>query len=114
MEQNIMTEYIANSPLKAQEHLIQVYSILEEIIGAETTKTFAYQMPTYKAKHNVIHFNASKNHVGIYPGAAAIAAFKDEFGIYEYSKGTLRVKYSQEVPVELIKKLALFSYEINK
>lgn len=114
MEQNIMTEYIVMSPVKAQAHLTEVYNLLEELLGDKTTKVYSFQMPTYKANHNVIHFNASKNHIGIYPGPAAIAAFNDEFGEYDYSKGTLRIKYSQPVPRDLITKLALYSYELNK
>lgn len=114
MNENIMTQYIMQSPAKAHEHLWQIYNILEEVIGDCTTKTFAYQMPTYKASHNVIHFNATKSHIGIYPGPDAIAEFHTQFGMYDYSKGTLRIKYNQCVPTELIKQLALFSYELNK
>lgn len=114
MEHNIMTEYIVMSPPKAQAHLTEVYNLLEALLGDKTTKVISFQMPTYKANHNVIHFNASKNHVGIYPGPAAIAAFSAEFGEYDHSTGTLRIKYSQPVPTELITKLAMYSYELNK
>lgn len=114
MENNIMTEYILMQEPKAQDHLWKVYNILEQSLGDTTEKTMAYQMPTYKARRNVIHFNCSKQHVGIYPGADAIMAFSDQFGDYSFSKGTLRVKYNQEVPEELIKQLALHSYNLNK
>ncbi len=114
MNENIITEYIMTSPAKAHEHLWAVYNILEEIIGADTTKVLSYQMPTYKAKRNVIHFNATKTHIGIYPGPDAIAAYHEQFGMYDYSKGTLRIKYNQQLPTDLIKKLALYSYQLNK
>lgn len=114
MENNIMTEYILRQDNKAQDHLWIVYNIFEELLGDKTTKTMAYQMPTYKAKRNVIHFNCSKQHIGIYPGPDTILAFSDQFGDYSYSKGTFRIKYSQEVPVELIKSLAKYSYNLNK
>lgn len=114
MENNIITEYILEQEPRTQEHLWAVYEILEELLGPVTEKTIAYQMPTYKAKRNVIHFNCSKQHVGIYPGPDAILAFSDQFGEYGFSKGTLRIKYNQEVPTELIKELALYSYNLNK
>lgn len=114
MNENIITEYIMTSPAKAHEHLWAIYNILEEVIGDNTTKVLSYQMPTYKAKRNVIHFNASTTHIGIYPGPEAIAEFKSQFAMYDYSKGTLRIKYNQQVPTELIKQLAQYSYELNK
>lgn len=113
MEQNIMVDYILSSPEIAQPHLTEVYNLLEELLGDKTTKVTAFQMPTYRAKKNVVYFNATKKHVGIYPGPVAIAAFQDEFGEYDFSKGTLRIKYTQPVPTELIKKLVLYSYELN-
>lgn len=114
MENNIMTEYILMQEQKAHEHLWKIYNVLEELLAETTTKTMSYQMPTYRARRNVIHFNCSKQHVGIYPGADAIRTFSNQFGDYSFSTGTLRVKYNQEVPVELIKQLALYSYNLNK
>lgn len=70
-------------------------------------------MPTYKADHNVFHFAASKGHLGIYPTPLVIEHFKDEISSYSYSKGTFRIKYTEPVPVELIKKMAIYSYQVN-
>ncbi len=114
MKNNLITEYILMQEAVAQDHLWEVYNLLENLLGDKTEKAMAYQMPTYKAKRNVIHFNASKQHIGIYPGPDAIMAFSDEFGDYSFSKGTLRIKYNQVVPIELITKLANYSYELNK
>lgn len=114
MNENIITEYIMNCPARTHEHLWAIYNILEELLGVDTTKTFAYQMPTYKAQRNVIHFVATKNHIGIYPGPEAIEQYKHQFGNYGYSKGTLRIKYNQQIPTELIKQLATYSYQLNK
>ncbi len=114
MENNIITEYILMQEPSTHDHLWEVYNLLESLLGDKTEKTMAYQMPTYKAKRNVIHFNCSKQHIGIYPGPDAIMAFSDEFGDYSFSKGTLRIKYNQAIPKSLITKLANYSYELNK
>lgn len=114
MNENIISEYIILQPAKHQEHLWHVYNTIEEVLGDLTERTFSYGMPTYKAKRNVIHFINTKTHVGIYPGPDTIERFKNEFGSYDYSKGTLRIKYSQQIPTELIKQMAMYSYELNK
>lgn len=114
MGNNVITEYILSQPAKYQEHLWHVYNTLEETLGEITEKTFVYGMPTYKAKRNVIHFSCTKTHVGIYPGPDAIEQYKSQFGSYGYSKGTLRVKYSQQIPTGLIQEMALYSYNLNK
>lgn len=114
MEKNIITEYILEQPEIAQAHLIKTYELIEMLIGQKCSKCFSYQMPTYKAKRNVVHFAAFKNHIGIYPGATTIMAFSDQFAGFKFSKGTLQIKYNQELPVELIKQMVIHTYELNK
>ncbi|WOO87707.1 DUF1801 domain-containing protein [Mollicutes bacterium LVI A0039] len=114
MQENIITEYIMMQDKMRHDHLWEIYELIESLIGDKTTKTMAYQMPTYKAKHNVVHFSATAKHVGIYPGPHAMLAFESEFGEYSHSTGTLRIKYNQPVPTELITKLVLYSYDLNK
>lgn len=113
MSENIITAYISSSPVIAQDHLWQIYDILEAVIGDKTIKTLSYQMPTYKAKRNVIHFSANKSHIGIYPGPATIAFFEPQLANYAHSKGALQIRYDQPVPSDLISQLAKFSYELN-
>ncbi len=114
MENNLMLDYILKQDEQYHSHLMQVYEILETTLGKHCEKIISYQMPTYKAKRNVIHFACFKNHLGVYPGALTIEAFKAEFGEYKSTKGTLQINYKQDVPVELIKKMAMYSYELNK
>lgn len=56
-----MTEYILMQEPKAQDHLWKVCNILEQLLGDTTEKIMAYQIPSYKARRNVIHFNCSSN-----------------------------------------------------
>ncbi len=114
MEQNLIIAYILRQPVVAQNHLFTTYELIESLLGDKCIKCMSYQMPTYKAKHNVIHFAAFKNHLGIYPGAKVIATFSDEFTDYKFSKGTLQIQYKQELPIEVIKQMVLYAYELNK
>ena len=59
-------------------------------------------MPTYWKGRNIIHFAASKKHLGIYPGDEAVAAFAEKLAGYDVSKGTIRIPYDQPLPEDLI------------
>ena len=43
----------------------------------EAAEMISWQMPTYRNKHNIIHFAAFKKHIGLYPGPKAIENFAD-------------------------------------
>ena len=63
-------------------------------------------MPTYRKKHNLIQFAASKKHIGLYPGPEAVEAFSDRLKEYETSKGTIRLPYDRPLPLDLIGDIA--------
>ena len=65
-------------------------------------------MPTYWKGQNLIHFAASKKHIGIYPGGEATTVFAEELAGIDVSKGTIRLPYDKELPAELIKKIAVW------
>ena len=107
--QNI-DEYIAAQEERVQPKLIEVRKILQEALP-EAEERISWSMPTYWKGRNIIHFAASKKHLGIYPGGEATEAFADELSDYSVSKGTIRLPYDQPLPVELIKKIARWCFE---
>ena len=68
-------------------------------------------MPTFWKGKNIIHFAASKNHLGLYPGGEATTVFADRLADYDVSKGTIRLPYNQPLPKELITDIAKWCYE---
>ena len=68
------------------------------------------RMPTYWKQHNIIHFAASKKHIGLYPGPAAVGQFSQELQGYKTDKGTLRIPYGK-VDAALIEKIAKWCME---
>ena len=63
-------------------------------------------MPTYRKGRNLIHFAASKKHIGVYPGDEAVAAFAEELNGFDVSKGTIRLPYDAQLPADLITRIA--------
>ena len=70
-----------------------------------------WSMPTYWKGANIIHFAASKKHIGLYPGDEAPVVFADQLAGYDVSKGTIRIPYISPLPKDLIANIARWCYE---
>ena len=107
--QNI-DEYIAAQDEMVQLRLKEVRAVLLKAIP-EAEERISWSMPTYWKGRNIIHFAASKKHLGIYPGDKATAAFAEELSEYDVSKGTIRIPYEQPLPEDLIRRIAKWCFE---
>lgn len=106
-------EYIELQAESVQPKLREVRAILQEAIP-EAEECISWSMPTYRKGRNIIHFAASKKHIGLYPGGEATTVFADELSGYNVSKGTIRLPYDKDLPVDLITRIAMWCYEEYK
>lgn len=102
--------YISEQPESVQPLLNQVRDTIRNAIP-QAEERISWRMPTYWLKHNLIHFAAFKNHVGLYPGVEAVLHFADRLKGYKNSKGSIQFQYHQPIPVDLIAEIALWCYE---
>ncbi len=88
-------------------------SIRETICTAipEAQEKISWSMPTFWKGRNIIHFAASKKHIGLYPGDEATEAFADRLSEFDTSKGTIRLPHNRELPLELVRDIAVWCYE---
>ena len=93
-----------------QLYLSQVRGILREVLP-DAEECISWSMPTYRKKHNIIHFAAHKKHIGIYPGDKAIEHFADRLSDYKTSKGAVQFPYQKTLPLELIGEIAKWCYD---
>ena len=107
--QNI-DEYIAAQDAAVQPRLQEVRSLIRSAIP-DAEERISWSMPTYWKGKNLIHFAASKNHLGLYPGDEAVAHFADELKDHDVSRGTIRLPYNAELPAEMIRNIARWCYE---
>lgn len=107
-------EYIALFPLVQQPLLQELRQFILEHAPAETMETITYKMPTFRYHGNLFHFARYKNHIGLYPGPAAIEHFQDNLKIYKTSKGAIQIPTDSPIPKELIKNLLDFNVQILK
>ena len=103
-------EYISVQDEKIIPILKEVRGIISAAIP-DADERISWSMPTYWKGRNIIHFAASKTHLGIYPGDEAVAEFEEELQEYDVSKGTIRLPYEKPIPEELIREIAKWCYE---
>lgn len=99
-------EYILAQPKEVRDELFSVRNIISNALPFAEER-MSWGMPTFWHVRNLIHFAASKQHIGIYPGPAAVVEFApelDEKG-YKHSKGAIWFPY-RNVDLELISRIA--------
>ncbi|WP_199121427.1 iron chaperone [Pedobacter sp. ASV28] len=107
-----MDEYIANFPVESQVILQEIREVIKSIVP-QAKETISYAIPTFKLNGNLVHFAAYKNHIGFYPGAAGIDAFRNEISSYKSSRGAIQFPIHQPMPIALIKKMVEFRVNQN-
>ena len=97
--------YIAMQDAAVQPRLREVRDILRAALP-EAEERMSWSMPTFWKGRNIIHFAASKKHLGLYPGGEATAVFADRLTGFDVSKGTIRLPYDKPLPRALIADIA--------
>ena len=103
-------EYLAGFPAEVRDRL---QSVRETIAGAapQACETISYRIPTFTLHGNLVHFGAFKRHIGLYPGASAIAAFRADLAGYRTARGSIQFPFDQPMPLALIGKIVRFRVE---
>jgi uncharacterized protein YdhG (YjbR/CyaY superfamily) len=66
----------------------------------------SYGVPAFRLDGKLlVAFGAAAKHCSFYPGAAPIAAHKNELRVYGTSKGTIRFPADSPLPAALVRKL---------
>jgi uncharacterized protein YdhG (YjbR/CyaY superfamily) len=96
--------YLDSIQEEPRQRLKETLSIIQHIL-IHTTQTFAYQMPTFKRQHNLIHVASYATHLSIYPGPKGIIFLKTIMPNAVTSKGTWRIAHDGPFPATVLKKL---------
>jgi len=105
-------EYIESFPKSTQATLRELSQAIREA-APQAEETISYQMPAFKQNGILVYFAAFKNHIGFFPTASGVLAFKDKLSAYETSKGTVRFPLDQPLPLDLVKEIVRFRVKEN-
>ena len=104
--QNI-DEYIAGFPKDVQALLKKIRATIRKA-APDAEEAIKYGIPTFTLNGNLVHFGAYKNHIGFYPTAKGIEAFKEELSVYEGAKGSVQFPLDKPIPFDLISRIVKF------
>ena len=106
-------DYIDSQDGSIRPRLNAVYDTIRSAIP-EAEERLSWGMPTFWKGHNIIHFAPAKKHIGLYPGAEAVAFFALRLTAYKTSKGAIQLPNDRELPLDLIAEIARWCWETNR
>jgi uncharacterized protein YdhG (YjbR/CyaY superfamily) len=101
-------EYIAGFPPETREALQELRALVRATAPA-ATETISYAIPTFDlhGKH-LVHFAGFRHHIGFYPTASGIAAFREELKPYKSAKGSVQFPLGESLPMDLVRRIVEF------
>ena len=105
-------EYIGSFPEHIRVRLEEIRQLIKGLIPQAQEK-ISYQMPAFDLNGIVVWYAGYSKHIGFYPGADGIAAFKSELAGYKNAKGSVQFPLDKPLPVELISKMTRFRADKN-
>ena len=100
-------QYIAQAPKEAQEKLIELRSILKEVVP-HATETIKWGYPVFEEKRILFAYSAFKNHLNFMPTQSSMVPFENELAAYVTGKDTIQLPYNKPLDKSLIQKIAAY------
>lgn len=100
-------EYLNQFPKEIAEKLTKIRNTIKKA-APKAEERISYSMPAYKGNRYLVYFAAFKSHIGFYPTASGIEAFKKELSTYKTSKGAVQFPLDSQIPYDLISRITRF------
>ncbi|MDE2385822.1 MAG: DUF1801 domain-containing protein [Alphaproteobacteria bacterium] len=102
---NVFAAHIEAFPKPVQQRLNSIDKLIHKLMP-KAERAISYGIPTFKqGGKNAVHFAGFKNHVSLFPGAAATAHFAPRLKAYKTSRGTIQFQNDEELPLGLIEEI---------
>jgi uncharacterized protein YdhG (YjbR/CyaY superfamily) len=109
---NSIDEYIASFPVDVQEKLNSLRKTIKTA-APDAKEKISYQMPAFELYGILVYFAGFKKHVGFYPTASGIEAFKSELKNYKQGKGSVQFPLDKPIPFDLVTQIVKFKVAEN-
>jgi|SRR5450432_1519478 uncharacterized protein YdhG (YjbR/CyaY superfamily) len=105
-------EYLSALPQPAKGLLQEFRKTIKKAApGAE--ELISYNIPAFKLEGMLVWYAAHRAHIGFYPRASAIEAFKKELSAYKGAKGSVQFPLDKKIPFTLIGKMVKYRVKEN-
>jgi uncharacterized protein YdhG (YjbR/CyaY superfamily) len=106
-------EYIVEFPAETQKVLQELRALIRAS-APEAVETMSYAIPTFDLHgRHLVHFAGYAHHVGFYPTASGIEAFRQELTPYKSAKGSVQFPLGRPLPAALISRMVEFRVREN-
>lgn len=109
---NSIDEYIAQFEPAIQDRLQAMRNAIRRA-APDAGEKISYGMPTFVLYGNLVHFAAMKHHIGFYPGASGVEAFRNRLAGFGASKGAIRFLWDQPLPLDLVDEIVRYRVHEN-
>jgi uncharacterized protein YdhG (YjbR/CyaY superfamily) len=100
-------DYVRRFPKQVQQ-LLQKMRRTIQAAAPQATEMISYRMPAFTLDRILVYFAAHTNHIGFYPGAGAIAAFRKQLSAYKGAKGSVQFPFDKSLPLALVRRIVKF------
>jgi uncharacterized protein YdhG (YjbR/CyaY superfamily) len=104
--------YLERFPKNVQR-LLQKMRLTIKKAAPQAKETISYGIPAFTLNGLLVWFAAHKNHIGFYPRASAIAAFKKELSAYKGAKGSVQFPFDKPLPLALVSRIVKYRMKQN-
>jgi uncharacterized protein YdhG (YjbR/CyaY superfamily) len=105
-------EYVPHFPKEVQLLLRKMRQTIRKAVP-KAEETISYGIPAFTLNGTLVWYAAFKKHIGFYPGASAIAAFKDELSAFKRAKGSVQFPVHKPLPLALVSRIVKFRAKQN-
>jgi uncharacterized protein YdhG (YjbR/CyaY superfamily) len=107
-----INEYIMTCPKEIRGVLREIKATIKAA-APEAEERISYRMPAFWQKGPLVYFAPFKDHIGFFPTASGVKAFKKELAGFKTSKGTVQLPLDKPVPLALIRKIVKYKVAEN-
>jgi uncharacterized protein YdhG (YjbR/CyaY superfamily) len=108
---NSIDEYIAGFPPDTQKVLEELRALIKSSAPG-AGESISYAIPTFDLSgRHLVHFAGYARHIGFYPTASGVEAFREELKPYRSAKGSVQFPLGQPLPGDLIRRIVEFRVE---
>jgi uncharacterized protein YdhG (YjbR/CyaY superfamily) len=111
---NTVDDYLSGLSKNTRASLEKFRETIREASPREAEEVIHYNMPALRWNGILVRYAAFKSHIGFYPRASAIIAFKEELRNYRTSKGAIQFPVDRAIPTSLVKRIVRFRVKENQ
>jgi uncharacterized protein YdhG (YjbR/CyaY superfamily) len=107
MHEDKCEAYFAALSPELRQRMLEIRRLIQSC-APQLEETFGYGMPAFKAQKIIVYYAVFKNHIGLFPGKAAVEWIRHSWPQCVKGKATIQIQHTEAIPEDLIAALVNF------